>query len=117
MTTITFDTLKFVRRLKDAGIPEHQAEAISDAFKDAQEARLDELATKRDLKDLELKIEMAKTETIKWVISIGIVILGGVAAINRLAPPPAMLYERSHVQEARQPQEIRQPSLPVQSGK
>jgi hypothetical protein len=35
MATITFDTLKFVKRLKDAGVPESQAEAISDAFRDA----------------------------------------------------------------------------------
>jgi hypothetical protein len=36
MTAITFDTLKFVRTLKAAGVPEIQAEAFSEAFKDAQ---------------------------------------------------------------------------------
>ena len=50
MTTITFDTLKFVRTLKAAGVPELQAEAFSEAFKDAQGEA--ELATKRDIEDL-----------------------------------------------------------------
>ncbi|PPK73524.1 hypothetical protein B0F88_10152 [Methylobacter tundripaludum] len=36
MTAITFDTHKFVRTLKDAGVPESQAEAFSEAFKEAQ---------------------------------------------------------------------------------
>ena len=36
MTTITFDTHKFIRTLKEAGVPESQAEAFSDAFKEAQ---------------------------------------------------------------------------------
>jgi hypothetical protein len=50
MSTITFDTLKFVRTLKAAGVPENQAEAISEAFRDAQGEA--ELATKRDIDDL-----------------------------------------------------------------
>lgn len=36
MATITFDTLKFTRRLKESRLPELQAEAIADAFRDAQ---------------------------------------------------------------------------------
>ena len=50
MTAITFDTLKFVERLKHSGIPEKHAKAISEAFRDAQ-SNMD-LATKRDLKEL-----------------------------------------------------------------
>lgn len=50
MATITFDTHKFVRKLKEAGLPESQAEAIADAFKEAQGEA--ELATKRDIEDL-----------------------------------------------------------------
>jgi DNA-binding transcriptional MerR regulator len=61
MTAITFDTLKFVDRLRDAGIPEAQAKAIAEAFREAQGEA--ELATKhdiellrRDLKDLEQRM-------------------------------------------------------------
>lgn len=35
MATITFDTYKFIRTLKEAGVPESQAEAFSEAFKEA----------------------------------------------------------------------------------
>ncbi|MBF0178231.1 MAG: hypothetical protein HQL63_15500 [Magnetococcales bacterium] len=56
-----------------------------------KESRLKELATRGDVREVELKlaakVEAAKVETIKWVIATGIVILGGVAAINRLVPP------------------------------
>ncbi|SJM94289.1 conserved hypothetical protein [Crenothrix polyspora] len=55
MATITFDTLKFVRTLKAAGVPENQAEAISEAFKDAQgEAAL---ATQHDVDNVRRDID------------------------------------------------------------
>ncbi len=55
MAAVTFDTLKFVEKLKAAGVPDAQAKAMSEAFRDAQGEL--EIATKRDLKELELKIE------------------------------------------------------------
>ena len=64
MATITFDTHKFIRKLKDSGIPESQAEAIADAFKDAQSEA--ELATKRDIDDLRRDMrEMEQRLTVK----------------------------------------------------
>jgi hypothetical protein len=36
MTVITFDTHRFVRKLKEAGFEEKQAEAVADAFREAQ---------------------------------------------------------------------------------
>ncbi|MEO5368634.1 MAG: CCDC90 family protein [Magnetococcus sp. DMHC-1] len=66
MTTITYDTLKFVRRLKDAGIPENHAEAISEAFKDAQTSQMEDLVTKKDLLKLDgqvsCKADVAKVD-------------------------------------------------------
>ncbi len=50
MTTITFDTHKFIRTLKEAGVPESQAEAFSDAFTEAQGKA--ELATQHDITDV-----------------------------------------------------------------
>ncbi len=50
MSTITFDTHKFIRTLKEAGVPESQAEAFSDAFKEAQGEA--ELATEHDINDV-----------------------------------------------------------------
>lgn len=61
MTAIAFDTLRFAKRLKEAGFTEQQAEALAIA-----EAELiaDNLATKRDLKDLEgvLQRDLAQIE-------------------------------------------------------
>jgi hypothetical protein len=56
MPTITFDTLKFVKRLKASGFEEEQAEALSDAFKESQETTIADLATKSDLKELEMRL-------------------------------------------------------------
>ncbi|MDP2902885.1 MAG: DUF1640 domain-containing protein [Methylovulum sp.] len=55
MATITFDTHKFVRTLKDAGVPESQAEAFSEAFKEAQGEA--ELATQHDIRDVRRDID------------------------------------------------------------
>jgi len=50
MATVTFDTLKFVNRLKNAGIPSVHAEAEADALSEVFETNLSELATKEDLR-------------------------------------------------------------------
>jgi hypothetical protein len=52
MTAITFDTHRFIRKLKEAGFEERQAEA--DAFRDAQ---AEEAVTRHDLKELELSLK------------------------------------------------------------
>lgn len=75
MTTITFDTLKFVHRLRDAGIPEPQAEAIAEAFKEASGEA--EVATKRDIERLELKFE-AEMRRVKWMLGL---LLAGIMSL------------------------------------
>ena len=69
MTTITFDTLELVDKLKTAGIPQEQAEAVVRVIADAQTR----LVTKDDL---ELTLSPLKTDlaVLKWMI--GIVIAG-----------------------------------------
>lgn len=53
MTSITFDTHKFVRKLKDAGIPENQAEAFKEAQGEAEFATKNDItAVRRDIDDL-----------------------------------------------------------------
>ena len=75
--TITFDTLKFVKRLKAAGFNEDQAEALSDAFKDSQETTLEDLATKKDLETLEIRIN-GELKLMKWMLGF---VLAGIAAL------------------------------------
>jgi hypothetical protein len=82
MASIRFDTHKFVRTLKAAGVPESQAEAISDAFKEAQGEP--ELATKHDINDL--KRDMHDMEQ-RLIIRLGGLIalaIGIVAALVKL---------------------------------
>jgi len=51
MSAITFDTLKFVERLEQAGVPRAQAAAIAEAQRDVfSEALESELATKGDIR-------------------------------------------------------------------
>lgn len=50
MTAISFDTLKYAKRLKEAGFTDTQAEALAAAQAEIIE---DNVATKRDLKELE----------------------------------------------------------------
>ena len=76
MTIITFDTLHLVDKLKSAGIPQKQAEAVIRVIAEAQ----DQLVTKDDLKSAlddvinPIKIDLAilKTDSlaIKWMMGI-----------------------------------------------
>lgn len=50
MTTLTFDTLKFANTLKEAGVPDKQAEAEARAVAEAFAPNTSELATKADLR-------------------------------------------------------------------
>ncbi len=54
MSTISFDTLAYAKKLIAAGMPATQAEVQAEALKDIIEERL---ATKQDIKDVELKLK------------------------------------------------------------
>lgn len=85
MNTLAFDTHEFVKKLKGVGFSEEQAEVITDLQKTTlsntlEQARhdykLDNLATKRDLKEtemrLELKIAETKADLVRWVVGVGV---------------------------------------------
>lgn len=83
MSTITFDTLKFTRRLKESGLPDKQAEAIADAFRDAQSEA--DLATRQDLgiavKELEVKIATTESNLTRWIVGAGFLQTALIAAL------------------------------------
>ncbi|MDY5421647.1 hypothetical protein [Actinobacillus porcinus] len=54
--TLRFDKLKFVKKLQESGQDVAQAEALADAIDEALEQSQSPLATKSDLKDLEVKL-------------------------------------------------------------
>ncbi|MGH8604115.1 MAG: coiled-coil domain-containing protein [Gammaproteobacteria bacterium] len=62
MTAITFDTHEFVKKLKEAGFTEQQAEALTETIKAAQGVDLSDLVTKNDLKNdlAQLEIRLMK---------------------------------------------------------
>ncbi len=86
MATVTFDTHKFVKTLKEAGVPEPQAEAFSTAVQESHEAA--ELATKADLRGLATKTDLAemKFELLKWLIGLGIAQAGLLVGLLRFLP-------------------------------
>ena len=57
MTTLTFDTLAYVKTLREAGFEERQAEAQATALATVLKSGAAELATKDDLTRLESKID------------------------------------------------------------
>jgi hypothetical protein len=74
MSTITFDTLKFVEKLKAGGVPEAQAKAEAEALVSAfSEAMESQLATKNDINRIEKELVV-----LKWMSGI---VMGGVLAL------------------------------------
>jgi hypothetical protein len=84
MTTITFDTLHLVDKLKLAGISQEQAEAVIRVIAEAQ----DQLVTKDDLQSaldnvinpIKIDLTILKTDSlaIKWMMGI---LIAGVMSI------------------------------------
>jgi hypothetical protein len=67
MSHITFDTLKFVETLKESGIEEKQAKAISAAYQNASEDQ--ELVTKQDMT---MALAEMKYDLLKWIIGLAL---------------------------------------------
>ncbi len=76
MSTITFDTHKFIRKLRDAGFDEDKAEAVAASF---QEAQSDALPVTRD--HLDARIYEMENRLVKWG---GGLVLGQFAMIAAL---------------------------------
>ena len=79
MTAITFDTLKFSKRLIKAGAAPELADALAEAQKDSLSGILDtQLASKKDIPQIDKRLAVVETElsSVKWMVgSIGIGVL------------------------------------------
>lgn len=74
MATITFDTLKYVEKLKAAGVPELQAKAEAEVSVSAFSETMDaQLATKSDINRIEKELVV-----LKWMTGI---VMGGILAL------------------------------------
>lgn len=89
MATVAFDTLKFVEKLKAAGVPEPQAKAEAEALQEAFGTA--ELATKRDLERLEAKLD-TRFERIDGELRLNRWMLG-VIVVAEAAPLLAKLFQ------------------------
>ena len=78
MPTITFDALKFTKRLEAAGVAAEHTEAIAETF---SEATGTELVTKDCLR---AKMEAAKSDMIKWMAGLLLAQAGLITALVKL---------------------------------
>lgn len=65
MTATAFDTHEFYRELVDSGLAEKTADALTKAVAKIEKAKLDELATKRDLAE-------TKADLTRVILSVGV---------------------------------------------
>ncbi|MBA3324567.1 MAG: hypothetical protein H0T41_04640 [Rhodobacteraceae bacterium] len=80
---LRLDTLKFAKRLTDAGLPREAAEAIVEG---SNEADLSELATRADVAEVKTAISDLRANLYSrlWVMGLGIVGLN--VALMKLLP-------------------------------
>ena len=74
-----FDTLAFVKRLSAAGMEKRQAEALAEAL---TVHAFTDLATKADLKDLELRLALRMGAMTAASAALTVAILGALISIN-----------------------------------
>ncbi|MBF0283137.1 MAG: DUF1640 domain-containing protein [Magnetococcales bacterium] len=114
MTAVTFDTMRLVESLQSAGFDETQAKGITAAIREAQETRLDDVATKgdvvelkRDIRELDSRTEARfKEMELRMTIKLGgMILLGAGLVVGMLrAWPLPVQYVPAPGMEFRPPQ-------------
>ncbi|MBF0621295.1 MAG: DUF1640 domain-containing protein [Magnetococcales bacterium] len=67
--TITFDTHKFIKTLKEAGLSDELAEAHAEALKEAHASQSEDLATKGGLREMEARV-IGEIRLVKWMLAL-----------------------------------------------
>ena len=90
MATLTMDTHRIVKRLKDAGFTDSQAETVTDIIAETRASDLTDVATKADITSLrtEIKADLSALETriMKWLVPLLIGQTGLIVALIKLLP-------------------------------
>lgn len=85
MNAMAFDTHRIVKRLKEAGFSDVQAETVTDVLREGRDSDLSQLVTKADLRAemSTLRAEFAdfKTDLMRWLVPL---LLGQAALIAAL---------------------------------
>lgn len=80
MTALTFDTLAYVKTLRDAGVEEKQAEAQATALAAVLKGSAADLATKQDIERVESKLNLIEERTegrfklLQWMLGFNLAI-------------------------------------------
>jgi hypothetical protein len=88
MAALTMDTHRIVKRLKDAGFTDSQAETVTDIIAETRASDLADVATKADLVPLATKADVADPEVkiIKWLLPLLLGQTGLIVALVKLLP-------------------------------
>ncbi|MDD5229141.1 MAG: hypothetical protein PHN45_04345 [Methylococcales bacterium] len=85
MSAIPFDTHEFYVELVQSGLPEKTATALTKAVTQIEQAKLDDLVTKGDLRELELKlsmqIEKSRADVTTLIVRLGFLQTGLITAV------------------------------------
>lgn len=85
MTAAAFDTHEFYIELVQSGLAEKTADALTKAVSKIEKAKLDELATKGDLRELELKlsaqIEKSRADVTTLIVRLDFLQTGLITAV------------------------------------
>ena len=76
---VTFDTLAFVKRMQAAGMAVPQAEALAQAL---NEVVFETVATKVDLRELELRLRHDLTVRMGAIVAAGVTLLGALISLH-----------------------------------
>jgi len=83
--TITFDTFQYAKDLKKAGLTDIQVEThvkyAKEQANNVNKAINDNLATKKDIKELGLKIDLSEERTNKNIAQMGYKIIIGIGSM------------------------------------
>jgi hypothetical protein len=83
--TVPFDTHAFIKELKSAGLSEQQAEVqatvLSKALVEFQETHLTSLATRQDLREMELRLKHDLTLRLGGMLVVGITVIATLVKI------------------------------------
>jgi len=63
MTTSPFDTYRFYTELVESGLAEKTADALTKAVSKIEQAKLDELVTRRDIAEMKVDLQ-------RWVVTV-----------------------------------------------